>query len=83
MFQVAMHESTVCQMIVDRLDTGCNNNCAENDVLSQILALDIGENIVEDQLIQELINKLVDPHGNHLPDYRSGLCTISSSITHS
>ena len=84
MFQVAMHESTVCQMIGDRFDTGCNNNSAENDVLSQILALDIDENIVEDQSIQEL----VDPHRNHLPDYRcencnkKGFCTISSSITH-
>ena len=88
MFQVAMHESTICQMIGDTLDTGCNNNCAENDVLSQILALDIDENIVEDQSIKELINKLVDPHGNHLPDYRcencdkKGFCTISASITH-
>ena len=88
LFQVAMHESTVCQMIGDRLDTGCNNNCAENDVLSQILALDLDENIVEDQSIQEHINKPVVPHGNHLPDYRcencskKGFCTISSSITH-
>ena len=48
MFQVAMHESTVCQKIGYRFDTGCNNNCAEIDVLSQILALDIDENIVED-----------------------------------
>ena len=50
--------------------------------------MDIDENIVEDQSIQELLNKLVDPHGNHLPDYRcencnkKGFCTISYSITH-
>ena len=88
MFQVAMHESTVCQIIGDRPDTGCNNNCAENDVLSQVLALDIDDNTDDDQSIQELINKLVDPHGKELPDYRCencnkrGFCTISSSITH-
>ena len=41
MFQVAMHESTVCQMINGRDDTGCGNSCAERDALDMDLRLHI------------------------------------------
>ena len=86
MFRFNKHEDIVCEIN----NSGCGRTFSRHET-SLVFSLNI-ENTVEQQSIQGLLNKILDPHGHEIPEYKcemkngigcnkKGCCTKSTSIT--
>ena len=86
MFRFSKHEDIVCEIN----NSGCGRTFSRHET-SLVFSLNL-ENTVEQQSIQGLLNKMLDPHGHQIPEYKcemengigrniKGCYTKSTSIT--
>ena len=86
MFRFNKHEDIVCEIN----NSGCGRTFSRNET-SLVFSLNL-ESTVEQQSIQGLLNKMLDPHGHQIPEYKcemengigrniKGCYTKSTSIT--
>ena len=86
MFRFNKHEDIVCEIN----NSGCGRTFSRHET-SLVFSLNL-ESTIEQQSIQGLLNKMLDPHGHQIPGYKcemenrigcnkKGCCTKSTSIT--